>query len=107
MINGTLRKSKGINHPHNPDLKYYRYFDGEGAKLHNHYGKNHYYHRFVGYSHHAGELQNTHEYFKKYGDEGVHTGPDLRDRIFGIAILKSMSQCLETGMPVKITDTLA
>jgi Predicted dehydrogenases and related proteins len=64
------------------------------------------YFRFEGKSHHAGEYQNYLEYFVDSIENNFTAYPDLKEGIGTIALLQSMEKSLETGMPVKVSDTL-
>ncbi len=64
------------------------------------------YFRFEGQSHHAGEYQNYLEYFVDSIEQGFTAYPDLKEGIGTVALLQAMDKSLQTGMPVKVKDTL-
>ncbi|MFT3935705.1 MAG: Gfo/Idh/MocA family oxidoreductase [Chitinophagaceae bacterium] len=62
--------------------------------------------RFEGQSHHAGEYQNYLEYFVDSIEQNFTAYPDMKEGIGTVALLQAMDKSLQTGMPVKMSDTL-
>ena len=64
------------------------------------------YFRFEGQSHHAGEYQNYLDYFADSIEQHFIAYPDMKEGIGTIALLQAMDKSLQTGMPVRVSDTL-
>ncbi|WP_423128273.1 Gfo/Idh/MocA family protein [Gaoshiqia sp. Z1-71] len=101
-----LRGTEGCSQADYMDLRYAITDKTGEEKLITFDEKLKYYFRFEGKSHHAGEYQNYLEYFADCLESGQTAYPDLREGIGTIAVLKAMQLSLETGLPVKIKDSL-
>lgn len=107
-ISCTLRGSKGISRAGYPKLKYYTNFQPiqKTAQLQEYDDLHSFYFRFEAESHHAGEYQNYIDEFAIALQKGQTPKPDLKEGIRTLAVMEAMSESMESGQVVKVSDIL-
>jgi predicted dehydrogenase len=101
-----LRCANGASQADYHELRY-SWKIGEQSVIEAFEGREDYYFRFEGQSHHAGEYQNYLEYFARCLESGQTPRPDVAEGIVTIALLQAMEESMVNGAPVKTADVLA
>jgi predicted dehydrogenase len=100
-----LRCARGASQADYHELRY-SWKSGDQAVVEGFEGKEDYYFRFEGHTHHAGEYQNYIEYFARCLESGETPRPNPTEGIVTIALLQAMEESTVSGMPVKIANVL-
>ena len=101
----VLRCTEGASQADYHELRY-SWKIGEKSSIEGFEGKEPYYFRFEGISHHAGEYQNYIEYFARCLASGETPRPDATEGIVTVALLQAMELSATREQPVKIADVL-
>ncbi len=101
----VLRCTEGASQADYHELRY-SWKIGDQSAIEGFEGKEPYYFRFEGISHHAGEYQNYIEYFARCIASGQTPKPDATEGILTVALLQAMELAALREQPVKLADVL-
>jgi predicted dehydrogenase len=100
-----LRCTEGASQADYHELRY-SWKIGNRTAIEGFEGKEDYYFRFEGNTHHAGEYQNYIEYFARCLEKNETPKPDVREGIVTMALMQAMEESTVKGWPVKIKQML-
>lgn len=103
----VLRCSVGCTQADYHELRYAKKLEGQPGVIERFEGKEDYYFRFEGQTHHAGEYQNYLEYVADCLANKVAPTPDLEEGLVTMALLEAMEASMQRGAPVKVKEILA